>query len=48
MSSSLEANTRTFRYVPLSQVPEYNVFPGLKAGDFSCERLTFQPDTENI
>jgi hypothetical protein len=25
-----------------------NVFPALKDGDFSSERLTFQPDTENV
>jgi hypothetical protein len=25
-----------------------NVFPALKDRDFSSERLTFQPDTENV
>ena len=37
-----------FRQWPEARIEEvrtFNVFSGLKAGDFSCESLTFQADT---
>ena len=39
----------SFQYVIRSTSEEHiNVFPVLKDGDFSSERLTFQPDAQNV